>query len=222
MGDQLWAGIGFILALINCICIVLAFATPYWIEPDTPQAVVQTQLERLGLWEICFRGYSDIRDGFGRIYNSCYWIFAREYDAIRKYLVTGWFATTQALMSLSLVLALSYLLLGILLLLKCMPSKAQIYSAIYCCLANFLTAVLIAVSLIYFGSRAETDRSWLKHPDLRKLSWSFYVAVIGGLVCLLSGCFYTVYWLKIRKGGQRSTAYRAHELRTYRNENYFR
>jgi hypothetical protein len=68
--------------------IVIAFSTPYWIVPEEG-AVVSTQLEKLGLWEICFSGYYDHRDSFGRTYNGCWWIFAREYDAIRKYLITG-------------------------------------------------------------------------------------------------------------------------------------
>lgn len=215
MGDKMWAAVGFISNLIDCLLIVLAFSTPYWIVPENG-AIVQTQLERLGLWEFCFARYSDIHDSFGRTYNGCWWLFAREYDAIRQYLITGWFATTQALMTICLLLTLSFVLVGLLILLNCMPSKAQIYCAMYVWTGHFLTAILIAIALVYFGSRAETDRSWLKHPTLRTLSWSFYSAVAGGIMCLLTACFYTVYWLSIRKGGRSSTAYRAHEMRSYR------
>ncbi|KAL4217656.1 hypothetical protein ACF0H5_022398 [Mactra antiquata] len=222
MGDNLWSILGFVICLFSCLLIILAFSTPYWIEPENRAAIIQTQLEKLGLWEICFAGYSDNRDSFGRTYNGCWWIFSREYDAIRKYILKGWFATTQALATLALILSLSCVLFGILLLLKCLPKMGQRYSALFVCLANYLNFILLAVGLIYFGTHADTDRSWLKHPNLRKLSWSFYVATIGGILAILSAMCYTVYWMKIRKGGERSTAYRARELHTYRADRYYR
>lgn len=91
MGDILWATIGFTICVFSTLLIVISFATPYWIVSEDG-AIVSTQLERLGLWEICFAGYSDIRDSFGRTYNGCWWIFAREYDAIRRYIITGKFS----------------------------------------------------------------------------------------------------------------------------------
>lgn len=82
--------------------------------------------------------------------------------------------------------------------------------------------IFIAVALIYFGTHADTDKSWLKFPNLRTLSWSFYLAAIGGILALLAAMSYTVYWMKIRGAGRQSTAYRAHELRTYRQDRYYR
>ncbi|XP_045180916.1 uncharacterized protein LOC123540175 [Mercenaria mercenaria] len=221
MGNLMWAGVGFVICIFSSLLIIIAFATPYWIVPEDG-AIVSTQLEKLGLWEICFAGYSDHRDSFGRTYNGCWWIFAREYDAIRKYLITGWFATTQALMTVSVILSLCSVLFGLLMLLNCMPSIAQKYSAIFVCLSNYLIFVLIAVGLIYFGTHADTDRSWLRFPNLRTLSWSFYLAAIGGILALLSALAYTLYWMKVRVAGRHSTAYRAHELRTYRTDRYYR
>lgn len=217
----MWAGLGFVLCICSCLLIVIAFSTPYWIVPEEG-AVVSTQLEKLGLWEICFSGYYDHRDSFGRTYNGCWWIFAREYDAIRKYLITGWFATTQALMTVSMILSLSCVLFGLLMLMKCLPTKAQVYSAIFTTITNYLIFVMVAVGLIYFGTHADTDKSWLKFPNLRTLSWSFYLAAIGGIFALLAAMAYTLYWMKVRVAGRASTAYRAHELRTYRQDRYFR
>lgn len=221
MGDIIWAGIGLTILVLSTLLIIISFSTPYWIVSEDG-AVVSTQLERLGLWEICFAGYADKYDSFGRTYNGCWWIFAREYDAIRRYIITGWFATTQALMTVSLILSMICVLFGLLMLMKCMPSKAQVYSAVFVCLSNYLIFLLVAVALIYFGTRADTDRSWLKAPTLRKLYWSFYLAAFGGILALLSAFAYTVYWMKVRVAGRHTTAYRAHELRTYRSDRYYK
>ncbi|XP_052761872.1 uncharacterized protein LOC128204498 [Mya arenaria] len=211
-----WSIFGFLTGLVGSLLIILAFATPYWIEPD--QGHVQTTgLERLGLWEICFSSYSDYRDGLGRVYNGCWWIFAREYDAIRQYIITSWFAASQALMTISVILTMLNNLVGLLVLIKCMPSTQQKYAALYLLSSNLIIGVLIAVSSIYFGSHAGTDRSWLKQPRFRHLSWSFYLAVMGGIAALFSCMCYCVYYIMIRKGGSTSTAYRAHEMRSYRH-----
>ena len=83
-----WDGLGLGLGVITAILIVLAFATPYWVESNQGD-IYLTQMEKVGLWEACFNGYSDYRDNFGRIYNGCWWMFSREYDYIRHRLMPG-------------------------------------------------------------------------------------------------------------------------------------
>ena len=79
-----------------------------------------------------------------------------------------------------------------------------------------IPGLFVMIGAILFGIHADTDQSWLKHPRLRQLSWSFWVTLIGGLMSLFAALFYTIYSVKARAGGHRSTAYRAHELRHYR------
>ncbi|KAH3753009.1 uncharacterized protein LOC127848275 [Dreissena polymorpha] len=215
MGDMIWAVGGFIIGLLSIMMIVLAFATPYWIQPE-PGHVISTQLQKLGLWEICFQGYNDIRDGLGRVYNGCYWVFAREYDVIRKYLIPSWFATAQALETLNLVLGLLCVLFGLLVLIRCLSSSAQKYTVLSLAVGYLVIGVLSAILCTFFGINAGTDRSWLKQPQFRHLAWSFYVAVIGGIIAFFASMCYVVYYMKIRKGGETSTAYRAYEMRNYR------
>lgn len=218
MVSKLWAGAGLALSLISTLVIILSFSTPYWMESDA-DAIHITQMEKVGLWEACFNGYSDYRDYFGRVYNGCWWMFSREYDRIRKYLMPGWFVTTQALMTLNVVLTLVSCFLLLLVVIGCFPIKAR--KLVVCCigLSQYTIGILMIVLCVLFGTRAETDRTWLKQPQRRHLSWSFYCAVIGGLITFLAAMCTTVFFMKIRKEGHvPSTAYRARELRSFRNE----
>ena len=82
---------------------------------------------------------------------------------------------------------------------------------------DIFPGILMIVACVLFGTRADTDRTWLRNSTRRHLSWSFYCAVIGGLISLLASMCYAVYYLKIRKeGGHTSTAYRAREFVHYR------
>ena len=74
------------------------------------------------------------------------------------------------------------------------------------------------IACVLFGTRVETDRTWLKQPTRRHLSWSFYCAVIGGCFSLLTAMCYSVFYIKVRRAGHTSTAYRARELVHYRTE----
>ena len=89
MGSALiWSGVGLALGVIAAITIVLAFSTPYWVESNA-DAIYITRMEKIGLWEACFNGYKFFKDSFGRTYNGCWWMFSREYDYIRSFLMPG-------------------------------------------------------------------------------------------------------------------------------------
>lgn len=75
--------------LAAVILIVIAFATPYWLESD--KRIVGSKFEKLGLWTHCFRSLPDPYDpGMGRFFTGCRWIFdpfTTGYQEIRSFLV---------------------------------------------------------------------------------------------------------------------------------------
>lgn len=75
--------------LLAVILILVAFATPYWLESD--KRIVGSKFEKLGLWTHCFRSLPDPYDpAMGRFFSGCRWIFdpfTTGYQEIRSFLV---------------------------------------------------------------------------------------------------------------------------------------
>ena len=69
-------------ALVGCICVavslffmVIAFASPYWVESFEE---FKGPFVKLGLWEFCFNDYTFYKDYNGKRWVGCFYIFADE------------------------------------------------------------------------------------------------------------------------------------------------
>lgn len=81
MGKE--AILGFIFAAVAVGCMVLAFASPYWVESFDK---FQGRFTKIGLWEVCFNDYTFYKDYKGKRYLGCWYIFSPEVRPIWEWL----------------------------------------------------------------------------------------------------------------------------------------
>lgn len=84
-------------------------------------------------------------------------------------------------------------------------------------MAIVLPGFFIAVSVIIFGVKSDTDRQWLSRPDQNYLSWSFGLAVVAGFLAIFSGMCLLVDSLRlsqIRRKTKAPPAYAGYKMST--------
>jgi hypothetical protein len=79
---KLFMGLSLTLGACSMLTNVLAFSTPYWLQ--LWPRVGDSTFRNLGLWQVCIAGYRNPKDLWGKVFYGCWWIFAREYDILRK------------------------------------------------------------------------------------------------------------------------------------------
>jgi hypothetical protein len=47
-------------------------------------SVGDTTFRKLGLWQVCIAGFRNPKNYWGKVYYGCWWLFAREYNGLRK------------------------------------------------------------------------------------------------------------------------------------------
>ncbi|KAL3891379.1 hypothetical protein ACJMK2_003641 [Sinanodonta woodiana] len=199
MVSSLWSGIGFSLACVALILMITGFASPNWVESE-PNAILLTKLTKVGLWEFCFNQYSDDRgQQFGYTFTGCFWLFDRRYNPIRDYIAPGWFKTTQALVTTSLIIAFITAFIVLLAIISCVPREKHKWLYAVVSLLHYFVGALLIAAMILFGTNAATNRAWLRYPERRLLGWSFYLCCTSAVVILLAGMCFTVHYLQIRK-----------------------
>ena len=72
--------LGFLLAIVALVFLVVAFATPYWYQ-SFPDAF--SEFKNLGLWEVCFEEFQHPKDKDADIFTGCWWVY-REDEPFRK------------------------------------------------------------------------------------------------------------------------------------------
>jgi hypothetical protein len=94
MGSALFFGI------FSLACNLIGFSTPYWIQ-IWPRyylkflyiliiliffifSVGDTTFRKLGLWQVCIAGFRNPKNYWGKVYYGCWWLFAREYNGLRR------------------------------------------------------------------------------------------------------------------------------------------
>ena len=75
--EKCWLAIGLSLLMLSLVIYSIGFGSPYWLEKFDE---IDTPLERLGLWQICFSRdgmtlQTKEQEAMGMIYRNCYWIF---------------------------------------------------------------------------------------------------------------------------------------------------
>ncbi|KAK3600558.1 hypothetical protein CHS0354_003495 [Potamilus streckersoni] len=222
MVSSLWPSIGFFLACVALVLMITGFATPNWVESE-PNAISLTKLTKVGLWEFCFYQYSDDRgQQFGYTFTGCFWLFDRRYNPIRDYIAPGWFKTTQALVTTSIVIAFITTLFVLLALITCVPRNKQKWLYAVITILQYFVGALLISAMILFGTNAATNRAWLNYPERRLLGWSYYLCCTSTGIILLAGMCFTVHYLQIRKEIYAAVTYRSYEMtrRNMRGINY--
>jgi hypothetical protein len=47
-------------------------------------SVGDTTFRNLGLWQVCIAGFRNPKNYWGKVYYGCWWLFAREYNGLRR------------------------------------------------------------------------------------------------------------------------------------------
>ncbi|XP_067666126.1 uncharacterized protein [Haliotis asinina] len=181
MGKE--AILGFIFAAVAVGCMVLAFASPYWVESFDK---FQGRFTKIGLWEVCFNDYTFYKDYNGKRYLGCWYIFSQQIRPIWEWLSPPWFISVQVMVSFTLLVQGLNVIALVLFLFKLFPKALEELILITTSAVNLFAFVLILIALIVFGVKKE-DRSWVPRPDMNFLSWSYGLCCISGLASLVSG-----------------------------------
>jgi hypothetical protein len=79
---KLFMGTSLLMGILSMLLNILGFSTPYWIQ--LWPRVGDSTFKNLGLWQVCIAGFRNPKDFWGKVYYGCWWIFAREFEGLRK------------------------------------------------------------------------------------------------------------------------------------------
>jgi hypothetical protein len=177
-----YGALGFSIAAF--LCSFLAFSTPYWMEAY-PGA--ESNLQRLGIWTVCFDRYMQPMDQKATVWNGCYWIFDRVFLAkgLWEWLNPRWLTAIQVLITAAFIGQCAQMICMILYFLYYGHPLAESAAA---CFFHAGSAFFTVISLIIFGIGYQ-DRNWNPRPDFCHLSWSYGFAILSAIFSIMA-CFY--------------------------------
>lgn len=195
--------IGFFVIAFVLICV--AFSTPSWLVSD--YRITGARLDRLGLWVHCFRSLPDPNQyNPRRFFVGCRWIydpFTTGYDQIRGFLVPGFMVATQFFFTLCFISVLLSAILTLLYFLCCGPDMKQFLTLIRINSWSLLIGGICGcIAVIVFASCANQN-GWMPGHENNFFGWSFILACIGVIACLVSSTlFFVDLYVQKRKKDQ--------------------
>lgn len=167
-----------LIVLVNTnLAIIIAFATPYWIEWNWVTTWPQHWLrpENQGLWAECGQ-------------SSCRWVFDNDFLIQKTY--PDWFKACQALMAIGLAAGLTALLVATLGLCcechSCNPNHPV-------CGLLVIAFLTMGVAITIFGIKASNDWhiefQW-SYSSAGRFGWSFWVAIAAAASSMVTASFY--------------------------------
>ncbi|CAN8027422.1 unnamed protein product [Ixodes persulcatus] len=167
---------GYAFAALSLVLVFIAFTTPYWLASDP--RIYSAQLLRLGLWEACFRSFSNPNDlNMEKFYVGCRWVLTYEYNTLRDFIETPFFVAVQVFFTIGFTV----LLLACVVLLAmhiCLPA-ARAFQMLKVVIALLIaSAIPLFLSVAVFGGMC-FERSWLQNPIYNHLSWAYALAVVA-------------------------------------------
>lgn len=176
---------GGILLYIAGMCLLIAFASPYWVESYNGTF---TNFKHMGLWEYCFDHYRYPNNQLDQLFTGCHYVYSFEYYTIREWLLPGWLLTVQTFVTLGFMLSFSSQVLVALVVMR-YPLKTilkyewLLSGIIFLC--NALCALFLFLSVVVFWTQS-SRRDWLMYPNYNHISWSYYFCVASFFMHLLA------------------------------------
>uniref|UniRef100_A0A6M2DJ16 Protein with signal anchor n=1 Tax=Xenopsylla cheopis TaxID=163159 RepID=A0A6M2DJ16_XENCH len=183
--------IGGILTYVAGMFLLMAFASPYWIESYEETF---SNFKRMGLWEYCFHEFRYPYYQFDQKFDGCHYIFREQFYVIREWLLPGWLMSVQAFVTLSFMLSFGCQILIALQLIRWPLDMVLRYEWIMSGLSFLGTAIasfMMFLAVAIFGGNCYR-RDWLMYPSFNVLSWSYAFAVISFLIHALAALFFYV------------------------------
>lgn len=202
---------GYASAGLAVVFVVIAFATPYWLEADP--RLPQMKFDKLGLWQQCFRSIFVPSDPFlGTYFTGCRWLFnpwTTDYDKLREELILRpFFIAVQVFFTFCLIFSI----LGCIMVF--MYACCVAYDRRVCMLRSisvvfFLAALCGTIAVITFGARGD-GRDWMPYPDHNYLSWSFGLAVVGTFFAWVAAILFWIESNRTRRRQEKEESYAMH------------
>lgn len=167
--------IGTILLLVSILFQVVGMGSSHWVLTIRDDLGV---IEYNGLWDKC----SDLAVGTGQFKCSAF-----VWEDVQ---VSHWFRTVQTMEVLGLVGLLSAVVM-IILYVFVSHTRGKAYIRVIALCLCYLCGTFIIVSAIVFGSLKKVQKSRHVPDSYVKLSWSFAVSLIGGILGFFSGIAFT-------------------------------
>lgn len=168
---------------------LLAFVTPNWLETDGQ--LENPKFVKIGLWQVCFRGFEDTRHWYDTKFYGCWWVFEEEYYIIHNILLPGFFVATQFFFTLTFTLMLIASFL-VALYLSCTREHERYILLLFVIGSDLvLAAVSGTLAVIIFGARGD-GRDWMPNWEHNDISWSYAMAVMGVLFLYISGILFLI------------------------------
>lgn len=177
-------------ALIGCFFVaaavgfmVVAFASPYWVESFGE--FTGNRVVKVGLWEFCFNDYTFYKDHNGKRYLGCFYIFKDVIRPLWEWLSPPWFIACQVMVSLALLVQVLNAVCLTLYIFKLFPQYLNSSILLGCAAVMLFALVDIFLVLVVFGVKKE-DRLWIPRPDMNYLSWSYGLCCLSGWASLFA------------------------------------
>ncbi|BFZ11414.1 hypothetical protein BsWGS_14452 [Bradybaena similaris] len=174
--------VGMFFVGASLVLMVVAFASPYWVESYEE---FKAPFIKLGLWEFCFNDYTFYKDYNGKRYLGCFYVFSPEIRPIWEWVSPPWFISVQVMVSASLLIIFLISVTLTLNVFQLFPKHMDYAVYLGSAVGMAVCTVTIFIALIVFGVYKE-DRRWIPRPDMNLLSWSYGMCVMSGFFCLLS------------------------------------
>ncbi|QQP39235.1 Uncharacterized protein FKW44_020054, partial [Caligus rogercresseyi] len=138
--------------------------------------VPHPKFTNLGLWEVCFNGFHDMRHQYDTRFYGCKHILLEEYAIVQSEIQPPFFVVTQIFYTLGL----TGLLLAVLLIL--------IYVL---CIDDFYRVRILNIALIIFGVYGDA-RDYMPDWENNYISWSFGLGFVGVILEFIAGALFVV------------------------------
>lgn len=189
-----------ICTAVAFVLVVIAFTTPNWLETDGK--LDNPQFVKIGLWQVCFKGFQDPRHLYDTRFYGCWWVFEEEYYIIHDILLPDFFVATQFFFTLCLTLLLIGSFLTILY--TCCSRHHDKYQLLLWATGGNLTLAGICgiISVIIFGARGD-GRDWMPNWEHNDIGWSFALAVVGSVTLIAAGILFLIEGRRHKKKQER-------------------
>jgi len=184
--EKLWMGSALFFGIFSLVCNLVGFSTPYWLQ-IWPR-VGDTTFRKLGLWQVCIAGFRNPKNYWGKVFYGCWWLYAREYNGLRKdgILTPPWFTAVQVFACFGLIF--NMLCCAALIVVAItgyrLSRRSMLVGCILAACAWFCNFLVVLIFGIYAD---EIPGKWMPRADYTILSWS-YEFTIGSMV----SSFFTV------------------------------
>jgi uncharacterized membrane protein len=185
-------GLGFLA--VGVICVFVAFCTASWLVSD--YRITGARLNRLGLWQHCFRSLADPNSNYDRrFFVGCRWIydpFTTGYDEIRGFLVPPFMVATQFFFTLAFICVLLATILSLLYFLCLRPEQERFVQLVKILgVIVFIGGICGSIACIVWACTANRN-GWMPGHDNNFFGWSFILACIGSIALIVASILFFI------------------------------